>query len=50
MEKWRAEISAVIAALNEEEGIGPTLKELQKVLGRLRLIVVDEKVQIELLK
>lgn len=34
-------ISVVIAALNEEEGIGSTLQEIQTVLGNHRLIVVD---------
>ena len=36
-------ILVVIAALNEEEGIGPTLKELQAVLRDPYLIVVDGK-------
>jgi glycosyltransferase involved in cell wall biosynthesis len=36
-------ILVVIAALNEEEGIGPTLKELQDVLRDPYLIVVDGK-------
>jgi glycosyltransferase involved in cell wall biosynthesis len=34
-------ISVVIAAFNEEEGIGPTLEELKKVLGEPHLIVID---------
>lgn len=34
-------ISVVIATLNEEEGIGPTLEELQSVLDNSYLIVVD---------
>lgn len=34
-------ISVVIAALNEEKGIGPTLEELQKMLNDPSLIVVD---------
>ena len=29
MQKYPCDISVVIAALNEEEGIGPTLEELQ---------------------
>jgi glycosyltransferase involved in cell wall biosynthesis len=41
MEKRSSPISVVIAALNEEEGIGPTLEELQNVLGNSRLLVVD---------
>ena len=35
--------SVVIAALNEEKGIGPTLKEVQDVLQNPYLIVVDGK-------
>jgi glycosyltransferase involved in cell wall biosynthesis len=34
-------ISVIIAALNEEEGIGPTLAELQKVLNNPYMIVID---------
>ena len=34
-------ISVVIATLNEEEGIGPTIGELQKVLNNPYLVVVD---------
>lgn len=34
-------ISVVIAALNEEEGIGPTLGEMQKVLNNPYMVVVD---------
>ena len=34
-------VSVVIAALNEEEGIGKTLEELQRVLDDPHLIVVD---------
>jgi glycosyltransferase involved in cell wall biosynthesis len=41
MEKRYSPISVVIAALNEEEGIGPTLEELQNVLGNSCLLVVD---------
>lgn len=41
MEKRCSPISVVIASLNEEEGIGPTLEELQNVLGNSRLLVVD---------
>ena len=32
---------AVIAALNEEEGIGPTIEELQLYLANLQILVVD---------
>lgn len=41
MKSQYSPISVVIATLNEEEGIGPTLGELQKVLERPYLIVVD---------
>jgi len=34
-------ISVVVATLNEEKGIGPTLEELQKVLNDPYLVVVD---------
>jgi len=34
-------ILVVIATLNEEEGIGPTLEELKNVLSNCSLIVVD---------
>lgn len=34
-------VSVVVATLNEEEGVGPTLEELQKVLNDPHLIVVD---------
>ena len=33
----------VIAALNEEEGIGPTISELKKTLKHPRILVVDGK-------
>lgn len=32
---------AIIAALNEEEGIGPTIEELRQFLGSPRVLVVD---------
>lgn len=32
---------AIIAALNEEEGIGPTLAELQQFVNNLHILVVD---------
>jgi glycosyltransferase involved in cell wall biosynthesis len=41
MKNQYSPISVVIATLNEEEGIGPTLGELQKVLRYPYLIVVD---------
>jgi len=34
-------ISVVIATLNEEEGIGPTIGEMQKILNNPYLVVVD---------
>lgn len=34
-------LSVVIATLNEEAGVGPTLEELQKVLNDPYLVVVD---------
>jgi len=43
MQKYPCDISVVIAALNEEEGIGPTLEELQKVLADPYLVVVVGK-------
>ena len=41
MQSGRSTVSVVIAALNEEEGIGLTLEELQKFLKDSHLIVVD---------
>jgi glycosyltransferase involved in cell wall biosynthesis len=41
MDNLRSLVSVIIATLNEEEGIGPTLGELQKVLHDSRLVVVD---------
>ena len=43
MAKQHLPISVVIATLNEEEGVGPTLEEIQNVLGNPHLIVVDGK-------
>ena len=37
----RPNVSVVIATLNEEEGIGPTIDELQKVLDNPYLVIVD---------
>ena len=39
----KSTISVIIATLNEEEGIGPTLAELQKVLNDPHMIVIDGK-------
>jgi len=41
MQAIRSRISVVIAALNEEQGIGPTLEELRLVLSTSQVIVVD---------
>jgi glycosyltransferase involved in cell wall biosynthesis len=41
MERPCSHILVVVATLNEEEGIGPTLEELQKVLTNCSFIVVD---------
>jgi dolichol-phosphate mannosyltransferase len=35
------EIAVIIAALNEEKGIGPTLAELREVLENASLVVID---------
>jgi len=37
----RSQVLAVVAALNEEEGIGPTIGELQQCLRDIRILVVD---------
>jgi glycosyltransferase involved in cell wall biosynthesis len=41
MERPCSHILVVVATLNEEEGIGPTLEELQKVLTNCSFVVVD---------
>jgi glycosyltransferase involved in cell wall biosynthesis len=41
MDSIKPLVSVVIASLNEEDGIGPTLKELQGVLSDSHLVVVD---------
>jgi dolichol-phosphate hexosyltransferase len=41
VDKIQPFISVVIAALNEEEGIGKTISELQQVLGEPHLVVID---------
>jgi dolichol-phosphate mannosyltransferase len=41
MTQIRSSVSVVIATLNEEEGIGPTIIELRKVLNNPYLVVVD---------
>jgi len=40
-EGHRGRVLAVVAALNEEEGIGPTIAELQQHLENPRVLVVD---------
>ena len=40
-EGHQSRVSVVIATLNEEEGIGPTISELQEVLDNPYLVVVD---------
>ena len=34
-------VSVVVAALNEESGIGPTIEEIQRFLNYPHMIVVD---------
>jgi dolichol-phosphate mannosyltransferase len=41
MTDLNSNISVVIATLNEEEGIGPTIGEMQRVLNNPYLVVVD---------
>jgi len=41
LETSPSRIAVVVAALNEEKGIGPTLEELQGVLTDSRMVVVD---------
>jgi glycosyltransferase involved in cell wall biosynthesis len=43
MDQKRAPISVIIATLNEEEGIGPTIEELHRVLADSHVVVVDGK-------
>lgn len=38
-----SDVAVVIASLNEEEGIGPTIEELQRCLNYPRVLVVDGK-------
>ena len=40
-EGCRSQVLAIIAALNEEEGIGPTIAELRQYLENPRVLVVD---------
>ncbi len=40
-EEHRSKVSVVIATLNEEDGVGPTISELQDVLDKPYLVVVD---------
>jgi dolichol-phosphate mannosyltransferase len=39
----RHSIMAIVATLNEEEGVGPTLAELHQYLGEIPVLVVDGK-------
>ena len=41
MQGRNSRVAIVVAALNEEEGIGPTIEELQSVLTDVHLVVVD---------
>jgi Glycosyltransferases involved in cell wall biogenesis len=41
IEQLNPNISVIIATLNEEEGIGPTIDEMQRVLKNPYLVVVD---------
>ena len=45
MEKGKVQripsLQVIIAALNEEEGIGPTIGELKDYLGKAKFLVVD---------
>jgi dolichol-phosphate mannosyltransferase len=41
MDNFCSFVSVVIATLNEEEGIGPTLLEMQSVLHNSKFVVVD---------
>jgi dolichol-phosphate mannosyltransferase len=41
MDNIRQFVSVVIATLNEEEGIGPTLQEMQNILHDTKFVVVD---------
>ena len=38
-----ASIQIIIAALNEEEGIGPTIAELKEYVDKAKILVVDGK-------
>lgn len=40
---YRSSVLAVVAALNEEEGIRPTIEELRRYLQKPRILVVDGK-------
>ncbi len=41
MKKSRIDVAVIVPTLNEEEGIGPTLKELRDFLGDPYLLVID---------
>ena len=40
-EGYRNSVLAIIAALNEEEGVGPTIAELRRYLEKPWVLVVD---------
>ena len=43
MHRGNTAVSIIIATLNEEEGIGPTIEEIQRVLGNSHVVIVDGK-------
>lgn len=40
-EGYRSQVLAIVAALNEEEGIGSTIAELRQYFEKLRVLVID---------
>jgi glycosyltransferase involved in cell wall biosynthesis len=42
-EKGRSSVLVIVAALNEEQGVGPTIAELKQFVARPRILVVDGK-------
>lgn len=41
MRRSNSGVTVIVPTLNEEEGVGPTLRELRDVLGDPFLLVVD---------
>jgi glycosyltransferase involved in cell wall biosynthesis len=41
LESYPSNVSVVVAALNEEKGIGPTLQELRRFLADSQVVVID---------